>query len=510
MYIKRRKNSSGSTSIQVIEKRNGNTRLIKTIGSSSEAGKIEELQSKAKHYIKEQQKQLELSLSSSKTEKIIKEYFACGNRPTVRAIGPELILGRVFDSIGFDKIREELFRHLVLARLTYPVSKLKTTEYLLLHRQEDIDVSSIYRFLDRFHREYKSKVEEIAFKHTRRVLGGKVAVAFYDMTTLYFEAEDEDDLRKMGFSKDGKFQHPQIMLGLIVGENGYPIAYDIFEGNTFEGHTLIPAIERICKRFELQKPIIIADSGLLSKNNIEELLKRGYVFIVGARIKNESNLVKEQILPRAQGIKDGESFAIKTNNDNLMLIVGYSEKRAKKDASNRDRGLLRLQSRIKSGKLTKRNLINRGYNKFLKIQSEVKVAIDENKIGEDQKWDGLKGYVTNSALSPEQVISNYNHLWNIERAFRISKSDLRIRPVYHRKKDRIEAHICIAFVAYSVFKELERLLSLKGLNFSPQRAIELTKTIFQVDLYLPDSQSNISTFSKLNEEQQLLLEKMLN
>lgn len=506
MFIKKRRNASGSISIQVIEKRRGKTRLIKTIGCACTDERIAELEHTARTFIAQNKRQQELELLSLGDSEIERAFLQ--NAPIVKATGPELVLGAIFDSIGFSQVEEPLFRHLVLTRLTYPVSKLKTTEYLALHQQETIDISSIYRFLDRFYRTYKSKVEEIAFKHSRKVLGGKIAVVFYDMTTLYFEAEDEDDLRKIGFSKDGKFQNPQIMLGLLVGENGYPIAYDVYEGNTFEGHTLIPALEHACERFELEKPIIVADSGLLSKSNIKALIENEYVFIVGARIKSETAAVKNKILTEATGMKHGDSFVLDIP-DSHRLIIGYSDARAKKDAANRSRGIARLQRRIKTGRLTKKALVNQGYNKFLKVESEVQVSLDETKIAEDTKWDGLKGYVTNTSLPPEQVIATYNHLWTIEKAFRISKTDLRIRPIYHRKKERIEAHVCIAFVAYSVFKELERRLHLIGSTISPQRAIELTKTIFEIKLSLPNSRKEITTLSHLTEEQRLLLEYLV-
>ena len=147
----------------------------------------------------------------------------------------------------FNEIKNTLFRHITIARLAYPASKLKTVDYLYRYLGIDISEDKIYRFLDELNKTYKEKVEKIAYQNTKKHLGGTISVVFYDMTTLYFEAEDEDDLRKIGFSKDGKFQCPQIMLGLLVGKNGYPIGYDIFEGNTFEGHTLIPILEKIQK-----------------------------------------------------------------------------------------------------------------------------------------------------------------------------------------------------------------------------------------------------------------------
>ena len=167
----------------------------------------------------------------------------------IRTIGPELVFGKIFDHIGFNVINEELFRHLVVARLAFPLSKLKTIEYLYRYQGISLEISTVYRFLDKLNDELKNRVEQIAFAHTKRILNNNISIVFYDMTTLYFEAGDEDDLRKTGFSKDGKHSNPQIFLGLLVGLEGYAIGYDIFEGNIYEGHTLIPTIEKISKKF---------------------------------------------------------------------------------------------------------------------------------------------------------------------------------------------------------------------------------------------------------------------
>jgi len=361
-----------------------------------------------------------------------------------------------------------------------------------------IDISAIYRFLDKLNDKLKSQVEQIAYEHTKQVLGGEISVVFYDMTTLYFEASDEDDLRKTGFSKDGKHSNPQIFLGLLVGLGGYAIGYDIFEGNTYEGHTLIPFLESISKKFNLEKPIVVADSGLLSKDNIEALEKENYQYILGARIKNETTAIKEKILESK--LKDGQIKSIK-KNDVSRIIIGYSDKRAKKDAHNRERGLKRLEKRIKSGKLTKSSINNRGYNKYLKLEGEVSVEIDYDKYNKDNKWDGLKGYITNSKLSGKRIIENYSKLWHIEKAFRMSKTDLRIRPIYHRLKHRIEAHICISFTAYSIYKELERLLFLEKSSLSLNRASELTHIMYQITYVLPESKHTKTRLLKMDDEQ---------
>ena len=194
----------------------------------------------------------------------IEDVFSTLSNSSIRTVGPELIFGKIYDYIGFNQIQEELFRHLVISRLAFPLSKLKTVDYLYRYQGHNVSISTVYRFLDKLNKTLKHKVEQISFKHTKKVLGGQVNVVFYDMTTIYFEASTEDDLRKAGFSKDGKHSNPQIFLGLLVGLGGYAIGYDIFEGNTYEGHTLIPFLENISKKFKLDKPIVIADAGLLS------------------------------------------------------------------------------------------------------------------------------------------------------------------------------------------------------------------------------------------------------
>lgn len=207
-------------------------------------------------------------------------------------------------------------------------------------------------------------------------------------------------------------------------------------------------------KFNLGRPIVVADAGLLSRSNIEALEGKGYRYIIGARLKNEPDRIKRKIMEKR--LDDGGSFKIQ--KDANRLIVSYSKKRAAKDRQNRKRGLQRLEKQIRAGKLTKANINNRGYNKYLKMQGEVKIEIDYDKFYADKRWDGLKGYITNAKLGTKAVIENYGNLWHVERAFRMSKTDLRIRPVYHRLRHRIEAHICISFTAYCIYKELQRVL----------------------------------------------------
>lgn len=496
MFIRKLKNRSGSISVQIISKSSGKYKVVKTIGCSVNEQEIQKLVYLANQEIERLSNQRKLFIS--KNDAVVEQVFSVLYNASIRTVGPEIIFGKIYDSIGFDIIKEELFRHLVIARLAFPLSKLKTIDYLYRFQGVMLDIDAVYRFLDKLNNKLKEQVEQIAFAHTLKVLQGNINIVFYDMTTLYFEASDEDDLRKTGFSKDGKHQNPQIYLGLLVGLGGYAIGYDIFEGNIYEGHTLIPFIEKISKKFNLNKPIVVADAGLLSNDNIKALEKMSYQYIIGARIKNEPGKIRRQILEKH--LDDGQIMKIK-KQDNTRLIVSYATNRAIKDEHNRKRGLQRLEKRIKAGKLTKSNINNKGYNKYLKLKGDVSIEIDYEKFNNDKSWDGLKGYITNAKLNNRQVIENYKNLWHIEKAFRMSKTDLRIRPVYHRLKHRIEAHICISFTAYCIYKELERVLYKEKSTLSLKKAAELTHNMYQITYTLPESKHTKSKLLKMDDEQ---------
>jgi transposase len=287
----------------------------------------------------------------------------------------------------------------------------------------------------------------------------------------------------------------------LVSTDGYPLAYEIYKGKKFEGDTMLPVINLFRRRYQLKNIIVVADAGLLSNKNITSLQNSNYQYILGARIKNETQTITEQIL--ALTLKDGESELI-AKSDQVKLIINYSKARDKKDKHNRQRGIAKLEKQIKTGKLTKTQINNKGYNKFLKMNGQIAVALDQTKINSDEKWDGLKGYLTNTTLSKQEVINNYGHLWKIEKAFRIAKTDLKVRPIYHFAKRRIEAHICIAFVAYKVYKELERQLKLRNGSFSPEKAIEIAKTIYSIKAIKPKTKERFEKTLLLNEEQRAL------
>lgn len=504
MYIRKNRNRSGSYSVQIITKVNRRNKVVKTLGSGYTEQEIEFLYQLARQEIQRIEGTTSLFVNTEDAK--LESFISTLSNAQVQVIGPELIFGRIYDDVGFSQVEDELFRHLVITRLYHPGSKLKTIDYLqrFLGVREQVD--KVYRFLDKLNSRLKEQIEQIAFEHTKGILGNRISIVFYDLTTLHFEASDEDDLRKTGFSKVGKHQNPQIYLGLLVGLQGFAIGYEIFEGNIFEGHTLIPTLQKFEKRFKLEKPIVVADAGLLTNDNIASLQQNGYQYIIGARIKNETEKIKSKIL--SEQWHEGHCISI-SKQENKRLIVAYSSKRADKDAHNRKRGLAKLEKNLKKGKLTKSNINNRGYNKYLKLIGDVQVKIDYEKYNADQVWDGLKGYITNTSLKANKVIENYKHLWQIEKAFRISKTDLQIRPIYHRIRHRIEGHICIAFAAYKIYKELERILYKEKSTITVKRAADLTHNMYQLNVVLPESKHLKKILLKMNEEQTQLYKIIL-
>ena len=483
-----------------MEKQNGKQTLVKSMGSSCVESDIKQLESLARKEIEKLTKQKAIEFNYEQDEHHIS--FVRESIQAVRIIGTELVLVNIFNEIGFNQVPEKLFRHLVISRLLYPGSKLRTVEYLSRHYQEHYTMSSVYRYLDKLNQANKEQLQLISYQHTLKLFNGVLSAVFYDVSTLYFEASREDELRKLGFSKDGKPHCPQIVLGLLVTTGGYPLAFEMFEGNKYEGETLIPVLEHFKRRYNPGKLVVVADAGLLSKNNIEQLLNYGYEFILGARIKNETKDLKGQIMSKRWANNTVYEFE---KEELTRLIVSYSEKRARKDAHNRENGIKRLEKRIISGNLTKENINNRGYNKFLKIEGNATISLDLEKITFDSEWDGLKGYITNASLNPQEVIDQYRQLWQIEKAFRISKTDLKVRPVYHRKASRIETHLLLAFCSYKLYKEFERQLDENRTGLSPEKALDILKSIYGVKTTLPISNKTVEIIMANTKEQKELL-----
>jgi hypothetical protein len=501
LRVRKKKNVSGSVSVQIVDRSNRAYKVVETIGCSCDKKEIEYFYQKGLDKINE----LEENLFSKKFNEVnqknlLKKLLSQLNTQDFIPIGDELIFGKLFNDIGCNDIflniesknirnKEEknfLFKSLVISRLLYPGSKLELIHYLSYFKNIDITTDKIYRFLDTLYKEeISNKIQQCIFKHTQKVMNNKIILTFYDVTTLYFESESEDDLRRIGFSKEGKIARPQIQLGLFTTLQGYPLSFEVYEGNKYEGHTLVDILKKFQSKFKLEhKPIVVADRGMLNNDNIAYLENNGYKYILAAKIKNISNEIKEQIF-NLTFTDDGVTHTIKfsknipytddndkkkTINIHQRLVLSYSSQRAKKDKYNRDKAIQRLEQKIKISKnITKKDLKLSYYAKYLNInenQCDITFNINSQKVENDSKLDGIKGFITNDfTLDANEIISHYNNQYDVERAFRISKTDLKIRPIYHRLETRIKAHVLISFVSYAIYKEFERKLKLNNIKF---------------------------------------------
>jgi hypothetical protein len=260
MFIRRKPNRSGSTSVVVVEKRAGKTCYLKTIGVSSDAQEIEDLYFHGKKWIFEQKGTRDMFLEQVRQKEERKVVENLLNKvENILLNGTQMILNPLFDNIGFNSIDDDILRHLVVSRICQPQSKVATVDYLKSYFDEDVELHKIYRYLDKLNDTQRDKIQQISVEHTRKVLCGNIGVVFYDVTTLYFETDTGDDLRKTGFSKDGKHALPQVVLGLLVSDGGYPLAYSIHEGNKYEGHTMLPIVKDFVRKFEIKDFVVVAD-----------------------------------------------------------------------------------------------------------------------------------------------------------------------------------------------------------------------------------------------------------
>ncbi|WP_187647222.1 IS1634 family transposase [Nitrosophilus labii] len=541
MFIREKKNKSGSVSIQIISKKRGKYKVIETIGSAKDEIKRSLLLDKAKKRLKELEPTLFDLYEDNKDEKADilgkRVDFIDIDNDKVISIGGELIFGKIikdfrckeyFKKVSIKKFekRFEYFKDLVISRILSPGSKLNFINYQKLFKQKDISIYSVYRLLDiLYSKKSREEIQKCIFNHTMKIIEDKLIVAFYDVTTLHFESESEDDLRRVGFSKEGKLNRPQIQIGLLTTLEGYPLAYEVYEGNRFEGKTLIQTLINFEKRFSLkQKPIVVADRGMLSNCNLIELHKKGYKYIIGSRIKALKDEIKREIA-NLVFISDGDTKEIALDEELICkekdktikkekiaqrIVLSFSTQRFKKDNYLRQKGIEKLKNKIQtSPNITKSNLKLSPYAKFLDLSKDCKTKIQLNleKITEDEKLDGIKGFITNDfSLSHQEIIEHYKNLWHIEEAFKISKTDLKIRPIHHRLEYRIKAHILVAFVAYAIYKEFERRLKLHNVQFtfSKKLIIELIKNMKAIE-----TKDSIKLFN-FNNYQSLIYSAIFN
>ncbi len=476
MYIRKKKNKSGSYSVilcvgeRSLGKKNPTTKILKSFGSTSDESKLELLVLEAEHY-----KQKLLSISPQvKTLKINGD--ADINSCFSYNVGYCDVYGNAFSQIfatlnlKADALKQ--LRDLVIMRIAHPCSKRRTSiiaaEYGL-----EFNVNNIYKLMDKLNKSVISSIKSLAYNHTVKLLEQNkqsVDILFYDLTTIHFETNTQDELRDFGFSKDGKHQHVQIMLAAIVTKEGLPIDYEEFIGCTYEGHTLISVINKLKQNYHINNIVIVADAALMNKINLTELSNLDIKYIISARIKNSSKDLQTQILD-----SDGYQTINQICNDNTgeidsikskiitckddLLIAYYSSKRARKDYHDRISDLEKIKKHLASS--AKSKLTSRLRKPYVNLTHDCKLEIDYTKLEKEASYDGYFAFKTNiENTDPKEILTSYRGLWQIEQTFRIAKSNLDIRPVYHYNPRRIRAHFAICYAALTLIRHVEYILKI--------------------------------------------------
>jgi len=515
MRIRTVKSKSGSTVVQVGYDEGKNFRIHKHIGSAKNDEELEILFEIARRVL--EQGKSPLFRDTQKSEALIKSDFVQISK--LETLGH--LRSYAYNKLSkyFEKVftflpssshssphskskskshsdnftLKDYLKNLSIMRITKPTSKLEAVEYLSEYFGITYSKSDLHRKLLGL-LELEDKVFESAINYAKKHLGFKFQFVFYDVTTLYFEThltheekefsledkieedngdkEKEDkekeeitEIRQYGFSKDKRNDLPQILIGLIVDENGFPIYYQVFEGNKFEGHTILPVIQDFKEKFKIQELTIVADSGMLSQNNLIEIDKAGLFYILGGRVKNESlaNLtsINQELnsLSNLNKLDNQTTFRLQTTDKTITqkIVYQFSKKRYQKDKYEFEKQLKKAKLTIQNPNLAKKKL------KFVTTNNQT-IKLNQTMIEKTRLTLGIKSYVTNNLeLDENTIIQTYHNLWNVEKAFRMSKSDLEVRPVFHRKKTTIQAHILIVFTSLVLAKviELENNISIK-------------------------------------------------
>jgi len=425
--------------------------LVKHVGCTSLPSLIKPLKTKAQKELRRLKFLGQLSFWPNTGKPKVKAQLLAW-----RITGFHRFFGPIYDSIGFPKT---FLKDLVIARIVYPKSKLATARYMTRTLGIPTTKDKIYRFMDSMSKE---KLTKTAYRFVIKK-NQKISLVFYDVTTLYFEIKKEDRVREKGYSKDHRHDMPQILIGLFVDKDGYPFDYDFFKGKTFEGHTFKEAITRLLAKYPFKDLTVVADAGMLSYDNLSFLDSQSLYYIIAARLKN----LPQRLIKTVLSHDYLSNPFYESRWQNKRLVVGFSSARAKKDQQNRNRLIKALKLKLKK----KQQVVKK--SKYLNIVGKGKIlGVDQEKIKQDQKFDGLKGYLTNHRLLPASEVSQqYRNLWQVEKAFRMSKNDLKERPVYHQKETRIASHLLLCFCSLLVMKESEKLLS--AIGYSLARTIEL-------------------------------------
>jgi len=486
MFIRTKKASRNDhIYVQLVEsyRENGKKkqRVLKHIGTGRTPEKVEQLKQLAEVVKNEYSKSFSKTTGPKKLAHVpvsAKAPLVALSETARHTLGIHDVYGSVYDRLDFNTVlknpkMDKILREIVLSRIAKPMSKRASATWLSEECGVQLKLEQVYRMMDKIDESIEERIQEYALRGAKQLTKGSIKILFYDVTTLYFESFSQDDLKQNGFSKDRKFNQPQVLLALFVTQAGLPVGYEVFPGSTFEGHTFVPMIEKLKKRFQIDEIVIVADRGMVSKDNIKYLDKHNISYIVGARLKSSSNIRKKDVLDWAKSldkehIKTGATHRLDVGNGQ-SIILSYRTDRAKKDSHDREVAIEKLLARLKRNKNPKQLISNYGYQKFIALEGQAKLVLDEEKLEAASEWDGIIGIITNdSKLSNEEVISQYRGLWQVEESFRVCKSDLAMRPIYHWTPKRVKAHIALAFVAFTCVRYLGLRVEMQHERLSPE------------------------------------------
>jgi hypothetical protein len=429
-FIRKVKTASGATAVQIAYKQKGRIVKIDHMGSAHNAEELKMLLALAHKRMQANQLELFQETKPSLRVSIKRSYSGLLWK----------VLQDEYGKLGFDRLGDEIFEALCIARIVEPTSKLDSLRVLADLGVDPINRNKLYRCLGKAaSQDYRRQISQACFEH---VQASGLTLVLYDVTSLYFEIQEEDEYRKPGLSKEHRLE-PQIIIGLLVDRNGFPLGLQSFEGNQAETRTMLPVIEAFQAQYEVSKVTVVADAAMLSSSNLEALSAAGYTYIVGSRLykvpygiaeyQKKAEMVDQQILVEQ---KDG-----------YRVIYQYRAKRAALDLRNIEKQIAKAR-KVLSGQIPVKRM------KFLSVTAKSK-KLNQKLIDKTKTLAGIKGYVTNLDIPDEQVIAYYHQLFQIEATFRMAKSDLRARPIYHQNREAIEAHLTIVLTALAISRTIE-------------------------------------------------------
>ena len=420
-------------------------------------------------------------------------------------------LDEILDSLVENREISYDFKNIVFSMVIDRLLKPKSKLALFKNREDYFNINNklqlhhIYRSLDIL-ASNKIKIKEALFTQNKRLYNVSTDIVFYDVTTFYYESKNENDLKKFGYSKDGKFGDVEVVMGLLIDKNGLPIGYELFSGNTFDSKTMVKVLDNLKRKFNIDKVVIVADRGLNSKINLKLIKDAGYDYLMAVSIKSMSRKMQEVILDKSMylniladknsedglycynhfGYYNDVTYEEDITDDNgetkikkkkitfkEMMVCTYSDKRAKKDRRDRYRTLDKANNLIlnnQKSSLTSTRSFKKYIQKHTKDDNckEFEMGMDWEKIAHQQKYDGLYAITTSSLdLDPIGIIQNYRNLYKIEDSFRVLKSTFNTRPIFHHKEHRIKAHFIVCFIAFMLERDLEIRLK-KSKSFTEQ------------------------------------------